>query len=102
MHRSRLMDAWLFTRYRDVDAILRDHRRFSNNPYRRSSTSRRRNPPPPLETLSMLLLDPPDHTRLRALVNKAFARQSVNALETRIRGSWEDCWTQSTIPPAST
>ena len=34
----------------------------------------------------MLLLDPPDHTRLRALVNKAFARQSVNALETRIRG----------------
>ena len=86
VHRSRLMDTWLLTRYRDVDAVLRDHRQFSNNPYRRSSSSRRRNPPPPPEDLSMLLLDPPDHTRLRALVNKAFARQSVNALETRIRG----------------
>jgi len=86
VHRSRLMDTWLFTRYRDVDAILRNHRQFSSNPYRRSSSSRRRNPPPPREDLSMLFLDPPDHTRLRALVNKAFARQSVNALETRIRG----------------
>ena len=86
VHRSRLMDTWLLTRYRDVDAVLRNHRQLSNNPYRRSSSSRRRNPPPPQEDLSMLLLDPPDHTRLRALVNKAFARQSVNALETRIRG----------------
>ena len=86
VHRSRLMDTWLFSRYRDVDAILRNHRQFSNNPYRRSASSRRRNPPPPLEDLSMLFLDPPDHTRLRAIVNKAFARQSVNALETRIRG----------------
>ena len=33
----------------------------------------------------MLLLDPPDHTRLGALVNKAFARRAVNELEPRIR-----------------
>ena len=33
-----------------------------------------------------LLLDPPDHTRLRALVRKVFAPKAVNALETRIRG----------------
>ena len=40
---------------------------------------------PPAHEFTMLFLDPPDHTRLRALVNKAFARRAVNALEPRIR-----------------
>ena len=79
------MDAWLFTRYRDVDTILRNHRQFSNNPYCRKRSVQRRNPSPPRKDLSMLFLDPPDHTRLRTLVNKAFTRQTVNALEPRIR-----------------
>ena len=34
----------------------------------------------------MLFLDPPDHTRLRALVNKAFTQRAVSGLEPRIRG----------------
>ena len=85
VHRSRLMDAWLFTRYRDVDTVLRNHRQFSNNPYHRKRSVQRRNPSPPQKDLSMLFLDPPDHTRLRTLVNKAFTRQTVNALEPRIR-----------------
>ena len=33
----------------------------------------------------MLFLDPPDHTRLRALVNKAFTPRAVAALEPHIR-----------------
>ena len=32
VHRSRLLNAWLFTRHADVDAILRNHRHFSNDP----------------------------------------------------------------------
>ena len=32
VHRSRLLNAWLFTRYSDVDAILRDHRHFGSDP----------------------------------------------------------------------
>ena len=33
----------------------------------------------------MLILDPPDHARLRALVSKAFTSRAVDALEARIR-----------------
>ena len=34
-----------------------------------------------------VLIDPPDHTRLKALVNKAFTQRAVSALEPHIRGS---------------
>ena len=86
VHHSRLMDAWLFTRYEDVDTILRNHRQFSNDPHKRKPSIRQRNTFPPPEDLPMLFLDPPDHTRLRSLVNKAFTRQAVNALQPRVRG----------------
>lgn len=35
----------------------------------------------------MLMLDPPDRTRLRALANKAFTLRAVAALESRTRGN---------------
>ena len=40
----------------------------------------------PPDEFTMLFLDPPDHTRLRALVNKAFTPKVVKYLEPRIRG----------------
>ena len=83
VHRSRLMDQWVFSRYADVDAILRDHRHFSSDPRKRAA-SRRRGSLPNVEEPSMLFLDPPDHTRLRALVNKAFTPRAVAALEPHI------------------
>ena len=86
VHRSRLMNAWVFTRHADVDAILRNHRIFGSDPRKGTLSPRQRNLLPPAAEFTMLLLDPPDHTRLRALVNKAFTRRAVNALEPRIRG----------------
>ena len=85
VHQSRLMNAWLFTRHTDVDAILRNHHHFGNDP-RKGTLSRwqRANLPAP-DDFSMLLLDPPDHKRLRALVNKAFTPKAVNGLEPHIR-----------------
>ena len=85
VHRSRLINAWLFTRHADVDAILRDHRRFSSDPRTGTLTPRQRKLLPPPDEFTLLFLDPPDHGRLRALVNKAFTRNPVNALEPRIR-----------------
>ena len=86
VHRSRLLNAWVFSRYADVDTVLRDHRRFSNDPAKRNLTRRQQAIVPARDDYTMLLLDPPDHTRLRALVNKAFTRRAVNALEPQIRG----------------
>jgi cytochrome P450 len=84
VHWSTLAHAWVFSRYEDVDAILRDHRRFSNDARNRhiprglrSSTAFPRR--------SMFFLDPPDHTRLRALLSKAFTPVAIEALKPRIQ-----------------
>ena len=74
VHRLRLVDAWVLTRYRDVEAVLRDHRRFGNAGRILVQTV----------PLSLLDLDPPEHTRLRALVSKAFTPKAVAMLRTHI------------------
>ena len=85
VHRSRLMNAWLFSRHADIDVILRDHQRFANDPRKGTLNRRQRKSLPADEDFTMLFLDPPDHKRLRALVNKAFTPKAVNALEPHIR-----------------
>jgi cytochrome P450 len=72
-------------RYADVQAILRDVDLFSND------FGRDRSVPVEIAALgeqgppSMLGMDPPDHTRLRSLVNKAFTPRIVRRLEPRLR-----------------
>ena len=85
VHRSRLLNGWVFTRHADVHAILRDQRRFGNDPRTGTLSPRQLAMLPPPDELTMLLLDPPDHTRLRALVSKVFTPKAVNALEPRVR-----------------
>ena len=90
VYRTTLPDktaVWLLTRYDDVNALLRDER-FTKN--RRSALTKeqlRKLPwtPPmfrPLER-NMLDLDPPDHTRLRSLVHKAFTPSLVEKIRLR-------------------
>ncbi len=59
VHRSLLMDAWVFSRHADVDAILRDHRRFASDPRKRERARQRQARMGP-EDYSLLFLDPPD------------------------------------------
>ena len=81
---------WFITRYQDVAAILRDHQRFVKDvqntmtPEERSALP----PTPPLIDLlsnHMLNLDPPDHTRLRMLVGKAFTGSVANRMQQQIQ-----------------
>ena len=85
VHRSRLLKGWVFTRHADVEAVLRDFRRFSNRPDGVSPARRGRRTLPPRADWTILFLDPPEHTRLRALVNQAFTPRAVDALEPHIR-----------------
>jgi pimeloyl-[acyl-carrier protein] synthase len=82
VHWNDTVRAWFLTRHADVVELLRDDR-FSADRTR----SERFRPPPPHRRRpgrSMLVLDPPDHTRLRNLVNKAFTPRTVERLRPRV------------------
>jgi len=101
VHWSPLMDSWVLSRYEDVDTVLRDHKRFSSDARNRRSARRRQRQSvvaSPNEPPSMLFSDPPDHTRLRALVNKAFIPQAIEALKSRIRAIAEELLDQVQDP----
>lgn len=85
VHWSPLLDAWVVTRYADIDTILRDYKRFSNDPSQRRRTRAPRTTAMVEQSgQSMLLSDPPAHTRLRSLVTKAFTPQAIAALIPRL------------------
>ena len=73
---------WLITRYEDVRAALADPR-LAKDPRKLYPEWE----PPPMQamiSLHMLNLDPPDHTRLRRLVQKAFTPRRVASLRPRV------------------
>jgi cytochrome P450 len=86
-HRCRPADGWVLTRYDDVLAVLGD-RSFSSDERnlrrwpRLRARMARAGLPDPYETgrASMLRVDPPDHTRLRNLVSKAFTPRAVERM----------------------
>jgi len=92
LHRVELPDgrkAWLVTGYDDIVSLLLDHENFSN----RTMVSQSSQPQlsawaAELMTLFGLIMsssDPPDHTRLRSLVEKAFSRPLISELRPYIQ-----------------
>ena len=80
---------WLLTRYRDVHGVLRDNR-FSvdrmSAPLIRENLARLPSfiQQSAFGMRSLLVMDPPDHTRVRKLVNKAFTPRRVAELRPRV------------------
>src|SRR5436853_4839871 len=83
------LNAWVLTSYADAVVMLRDPR-FSAV---RFVTDTNQIPPEVVEALGspmraltrqMLFLDPPDHTRLRGLVAKAFTPRVVESMRPRV------------------
>jgi len=75
------MGFWVLTRYDDVARVLRDAR-FGRGGF--GEILRARFGEEGVDR-SMLFRDPPDHTRLRALVNRAFTPRVVDAMRPRIQ-----------------
>ncbi len=75
---------WVLTRYDDVVASLRDPR-LAKEAISAIVAARIGATPTPVTSLSMLERDPPDHTRLRGLVSKAFTPRVVETLRPRIQ-----------------
>src|SRR2546430_16784831 len=84
VHQSPL-GLWVLTRYDDVARVLRDPR-FGRKGFDRLVDALFGTEPgrPGLAT-SMLFRDPPDHTRLRTLVSKAFTPRVIEGLRPHIQ-----------------
>jgi cytochrome P450 len=82
---------WLVSRHGDVSALLRDRRLGRTYLHVASHEAWGRTSPPAdqapfwdLLAVQMIDMEPPDHTRLRRLVLKAFTPRTVEALRPRI------------------
>ncbi|MFJ6565109.1 cytochrome P450 [Streptomyces sp. NPDC091412] len=81
-------DQWLVPHHVDVSALLRDRRLGRTYQHRFTHEEFGRTPPQPehepfhvLNDHGMLDLEPPDHTRIRRLVSKAFTPRTVERLK---------------------
>jgi cytochrome P450 len=85
-----VLQRWVLTRAADVEAVLRDRdlfvdgRKAPEGSFMRMAAERRNSRGERAEP-SMLGLDPPDHDRLRGLVNKAFTPRAVDRMAPRVQ-----------------
>ena len=81
VYRNDIYDFWALSRFADVEAVHADPRTFSS----RHGTVLELMSPQPMPTAMLIFLDPPDHSRLRALVSRAFTPRRMTAIEARVR-----------------
>ena len=90
VHWSPLMESWILSRYEDVVAVLTNtrfsaERRRARNRFAQEAQKMEEEFGPFGRTQTMLTSDPPEHTRLRRLVSKAFTPRMVEGLRPRIQ-----------------
>ncbi|MFJ9540865.1 cytochrome P450 [Streptomyces sp. NPDC101225] len=88
VHYFEPTDQWLVPHHADVSALLRDRRlgrtyqhRFTHEEFGRTAPPAEHEPFHTLNDHGMLDLEPPDHTRIRRLVSKAFTPRTVERLK---------------------
>jgi cytochrome P450 len=89
VHFSAVLQGWVLTGYEHCASVLRDHETFSSSPLVATGQlatmlQEQRREFPLGEVPTVLSADPPAHTRLRSLVNRAFTPRTVEDLRPRI------------------
>ena len=89
VHFSAALQAWVLTAYEDCALALRDDETFSSSADTASGQlaavlQQQRRQFPLGETPTVLNSDPPVHTRLRTLLNRAFTPRAIEGLRPRI------------------
>ncbi|MFE5008397.1 cytochrome P450 [Streptomyces sp. NPDC056696] len=98
VHRTKLpsgVEAWLVTRYADARQALADSRLSKNPEHHAEDAQGKSKTGIPGERSANLMthllnIDPPDHTRLRRLVSKAFTPRRVAAFAPRVQELADD------------
>ena len=91
VHWSEALDAWVLTRYDDVVNVLRDPRfsadrtRARNRQAQEAMAAADEHGVPAGRANTMLSADPPEHTRMRLLISKAFLPRAVEKLRPHIQ-----------------
>ncbi|MCE7011085.1 cytochrome P450 [Kibdelosporangium philippinense] len=89
-------EGWLATRYQDVKLVLGDQRFSRELAAGREEILR---PRPSVDAPEqMISMDPPNHTRLRRLVAKAFTAHRVEELRPRVTAMVDDLLDQMDVP----
>ena len=90
IQRMELLDGWVLTSYDDVVRVLKDprfsaDRRKARTPLLAEALKAQEEMGPVANTQTMLSADPPEHTRLRGLVSKAFTPKVVDNMRVHIQ-----------------
>src|SRR5262249_16786427 len=87
VHSDDHLQAWIVTRYRDVASALHDPRFSADRVAYIRERIDREELRPFFDLLGnrMVFCDPPKHTRLRGLLNKAFTPHAVEAMRPRVQ-----------------
>ncbi len=81
LYRNERLDFWALSRHADVEAAHRDPATFVSS----HGTVLELMTAEPVPSGMMLFQDPPEHTRLRSLVSRAFTPRRIAGLEQHIR-----------------
>jgi cytochrome P450 len=89
VHFSAALQAWILTRYEDCLTVMRDNGTFSSDAHNArgqlaEALQQQRRESPVGDVSTVLGVDPPRHTEMRAIVNRAFTPRRVQALRPRI------------------
>ena len=93
--RSPEFGAWIVTTHDDCSRILRDHETFASSPLLGEGEVARqlkqqRDQVSSGDARALVRTDPPDHTRMRQMVNRAFTPRAVAGLRPFIESTVKD------------